>query len=95
MKPVAAHDIVLRPVVTEKTLREAQKLGAYTFAVHSEANKIQIRRAIETLFSVTVTDVRTAMRPGKPHRVGWSVSTTPAWKRATVTVKTGQSIDIY
>ena len=95
MRPVAAHDVVLRPVVTEKTLRMSTKLHAYTFVVHAEANKVQIRNAIQTLFGVNVVGIRTDVRAGKPRRTGWSVSTTPAWKRAIVTVKPGQSIDIY
>ncbi len=59
------------------------------------ANKIQIRHAVERLFKVKVADVRTDVRPGKPRRVGWRVKTTPEWKRAVVTVKAGQSIDVY
>ena len=95
MRPVDVHKILLRPVVTEKTLRQSQKLRAYTFEVHAEVNKVQIRHAVEALFDVDVTRVRTDIRPGKPRRVGWSVTTTPAWKRAIVTVKSGQSIDVY
>ena len=95
MRPVDVHKILLRPVVTEKTLRQSQKLRAYTFEVHSEVNKVQIRHAVEALFDVDVTGVRTDVRAGKPRRVGWSVTTTPSWKRAIVTVKSGQSIDVY
>lgn len=95
MKPVDAHDVVLRPVVTEKTLRQSEKLHAYTFEVHLEANKVQIRHAVESLFHVDVVGVRTDVRTGKPRRVGWNSTTTPSWKRAIVTVKPGQSIDVY
>lgn len=95
MNPAESHAVLLRPLVTEKTLRGSQKRNAYTFVVRMGANKIQIRQAIESLFGVKVANVRTDVRPGKPRRVGWSVKTTPEWKRAVVTVKAGQSIDVY
>jgi len=95
MNPAESHAVLLRPLVTEKTLRGSQKRNAYTFVVRMSANKIQIRQAIESLFGVKVANVRTDVRPGKPRRAGWAVKTTPEWKRAVVTVKAGQSIDVY
>ena len=87
--------IILKPVVTEKTLRLANRHRAYTFRVAPRANKVQVRDAIERLFDVTVTDVRTANHFGKYRRMGRSFGRTSAWKKAIVTVQEGDSIDIY
>ena len=87
--------VLLRPLVTEKTLRQSERRNAYTFAVHPRANKVQIRAAVESLFEVKVTGVRTDIRPGKPRRVGWHEKRTPEWKRAIVTLKAGDTIDLY
>jgi large subunit ribosomal protein L23 len=95
VNPTDPRQIVLRPVVTEKTLRTSERRNAYTFVVHAEANKVQIRRAVEALFDVQVTGVRTDLRIGKTRRVGWRSSQAPDQKRAIVTVKEGQSIDVY
>lgn len=95
MKTSSTRAILLRPLVTEKTLRESQTRNAYTFVVHANANKIQIRHAVESLFDVVVTGIRTDVRPGKPRRAGRKPTVTASWKRAVITVKTGQSIDVY
>jgi len=95
MSALDARAVILRPVVTEKTLRVSERRNAYTFAVHPDANKIQVRLAVEELFKVKVDAVRTDLRKGKPRRVGWSEMKTPTWKRAVVTLKAGQSIDVY
>ena len=87
--------VLLSPLVTEKTIRQSERKNAYTFAVHPRANKVQIRAAVETLFDVTVVGVRTDIRPGKPHRIGWHMKTTPDVKRAIVTLKQGDTIDMY
>jgi large subunit ribosomal protein L23 len=95
VNPTDPRQVVLRPVVTEKTLRTSERRNAYTFLVHPEANKVQIRRAVETLFEVKVTGVRTDVRIGKTRRVGWRTSQPADQKRAIVTLKAGQSIDVY
>lgn len=95
MSQLSHQDIVLRPVVTEKTLRAAERQNAYTFRVREDANKVQIRDAVERLFKVTVTDVRTQRYSGKRRRVGRSLGFTKAWKKAVVSVKQGDSIDFY
>jgi large subunit ribosomal protein L23 len=87
--------VVLRPLVTEKSLRQSEQRNAYTFAVDLRANKVQIRRAVEGLFDVTVVGVRTDVRPGKPRRMGRRMITTAEWKRAVVTLKAGDTIDLY
>jgi large subunit ribosomal protein L23 len=91
----APRDVVLRPLVTEKTLRQSERRNAYTFEVALHANKVEIRRAVERLFDVKVTGVRTQVRPGKPRRHGIRLVTTPARKRAVVTLKSGDSIELF
>jgi large subunit ribosomal protein L23 len=95
MKPSSPRDVILRPVVTEKSLRTSERRNAYTFEVHPKANKVQIRTAVETIFDVAVIGVRTDVRAGKPRRRGWKATTTPDRKRAIVTLKEGQTIDVY
>ena len=95
MNPTDPRQDVLRPVVTEKTLRQSERNNAYTFEVHPRANKVQIRGAVETIFKVDVVAVRTDTRIGKARRVGWRAVNAPDTKRAIVTLKEGQSIDVY
>jgi len=78
------HQIVVRPVVTEKSSAAYQTRKEYTFEVHPEANKFQIRDALQKLFNVTVTDVR-----------GRTRGTTARWKKAIVTLKDGDSIAVF
>jgi large subunit ribosomal protein L23 len=89
------REVVLRPVVTEKTLKRAERQNAYTFEVKDLANKVQIRRAVEHLFEVKVTGVRTQRVAGKMRRMGRSLGTTAPWKKAVVRVKSGQTIEFY
>lgn len=95
MTTATPHEIILRPVVTEKTLRMAERENAYTFKVARDANKVQIRQAIESLFTVRVEAVRTANFIGKYRRVGRYFGRTPNWKKAVVRVKEGDSIKFY
>mgnify|MGYP001604494421 CR=1 FL=1 len=95
MSELSYQDIVLKPVVTEKTLGDAERNNSYTFRVRENANKVQIREAIEHLFKVKVTDVRTQKYAGKQRRMGRSVGTTSSWKKAVVRVKDGDTIDFY
>jgi large subunit ribosomal protein L23 len=89
------QDIVRRPVVSEKTERERQLNRQFTFEVHQEASKIQVKAAIEKLFNVHVTDVRTAIARGKNKRVGRNMGRRPNWKKAIVTLKEGESIALF
>ena len=95
MKALKHEEVVLRPVVTEKTLRAAERENTYTFEVAQTANKVQIRKAIEHLFEVNVTDVRTQRYLGKGRRMGRSVGTTGNWKKALIRLKEGDTIDFY
>jgi large subunit ribosomal protein L23 len=95
MRALTTQDVILRPLITEKTLRIAERENAYTFQVRLIANKVQIREAIERLFDVRVLDVRTQMFRGKTRRVLRTVGATPNWKKAVVKVKEGDTIEFY
>ena len=86
--------VIIRPVVSEKSyvLATADK---YTFRVHPDAHKTQIRQAIEQLFEVTVVDVRTMSVKSKPKRRGYTSGRTRQWKKAIVQVRAGDSIPIF
>jgi len=90
------RSIILRPVVTEKSMREAEVGNCYTFEVHPEANKVEIGRAIEALFGVTVTNVNTMKVRGKQRRRSYRHRTgrTAQRKKAMVTLAEGDSIDV-
>jgi large subunit ribosomal protein L23 len=87
--------VLIRPLVTEKSLQTSERRNAYTFQVHPKANKIQIRGAVEALFDVTVVGVRTDVRRGKTRMRRFRPVETPDWKRAVVTLKQGDTIDLY
>ena len=89
-----ASQVIIRPVVSEKSyvLASADK---YTFRVHPDAHKTQIRQAVEQLFDVNVVEVRTMSVKSKPKRRGFTSGRTRAWKKAVVQVRPGQSIPIF
>jgi large subunit ribosomal protein L23 len=86
--------VIVRPVVSEKTYALAEA-GKYTFRVHDNAHKTQIRQAIEQLFDVNVVEVRTASVKSKPKRRGYTSGRTRTWKKAVVQVREGQAIPIF
>ena len=89
------HEVIRKPLVTEKSNigREEQNLA--TFAVDPRANKHDIQRAIEQLFDVQVVRVRTMRQPGKKRRVGMKIGRRPEWKKAIVELAEGQSIEFF
>ena len=89
-----AHAVLLAPVVSEKSYSLTED-GKYTFRVHPDAHKTQIRQAVEELFEVNVVSVHTANVRGKPKRRGFSTGTRRSWKKAIVTVREGQRIPIF
>ncbi len=89
------YEVVVRPVITEKSSAAFQERGEYTFQVHPQASKPQIRQAIESLFGVKVTGVWTSQVRGKERRVGQNVGRRPAWKKAIVTLREGDSIAVF
>jgi large subunit ribosomal protein L23 len=91
-----AHDIVIGPVITEKSTLLKEKGGALVFRVQRRANKTEIKKAIERIFDVKVAAVRTENVHGKFKRVGRFVGQRPDWKKAYVTLKPGQkSIEYF
>lgn len=87
-------DVLITPILSEKSVKLKDKENRYSFRVNPLANKVEIKNAVEALFKVKVEAVRTANMPGKMHRVGRSEGKRPDWKKAVVTVKTGQKIDM-
>jgi len=92
---LAVQEIVVRPLITEKAERNRQALRHYAFEVHRDASKIQVKQAVEKLFSVHVEDVRTSIARGKNKRVGRSIGRRPNWKKAIVTLKEGETISLF
>jgi large subunit ribosomal protein L23 len=89
-----AGQVIIRPVVSEKSYVLATA-GKYTFRVHPDAHKTQIKQAIEQLFEVDVLGVRTSSVPSKPKRRGFTAGRTRQWKKAVVQVREGQTIPIF
>ncbi len=91
------HDILIRPIVTEKMTAQGEKMGRYGFVVDRKSNKIQ--QAVEKEYGVTVTEVRTMIVRGK-SKTRYSKSnilhgSSSAYKKAIVTLKAGEAIDLY
>lgn len=85
----APQDIIIKPVISEKSMDSLQE-GKYTFKVAKNANKVEIKRAIETLFDgVKVAKVNTVNCRGRQRRVGMNIGKTPDWKKAIVTLAEG------
>lgn len=89
------YDIVAAPLITEKGTLVNAEGNHVVFRVRRDANKDEIRRAVETLFKVKVEKVRTLNILGKMHRVGKHMGRRPAWKKAYVTLAEGQRIDFF
>jgi large subunit ribosomal protein L23 len=89
------YSVVVRPLVTEKGTYQAQTLRAYAFQVNAEANKSQIKQAIEQIYNVRVLEVRTANRKGKRRRIGYKMGTTSHWKKAVVVLHPDYHIDLF
>ncbi|MCB5230471.1 MAG: 50S ribosomal protein L23 [Candidatus Cloacimonas sp.] len=86
------REIIIAPIFTEKASTQLGKHNSYSFRVSTIANKIEIKRAIEKIFSVVVTDVNTINMRGKVKRVGRHQGKKADWKKAIVTLKEGHSI---
>lgn len=88
-----AYDIIRRPRITEKSVHLQNAQNTYTFEVHQDANKVEIRKAVETLFKVKVARVTTLNRMGKARRIRGHAGQASDWKQARVTLADGQSIE--
>jgi large subunit ribosomal protein L23 len=89
------HQIILRPLVTEKGMHKASRCNAYAFEVNHQAGKNDIRRAVEELFNVTVVAIRTQNRKGKPRKSRFRSGMTKSWKKAIVTLDSEDKIDFF
>jgi large subunit ribosomal protein L23 len=92
MTPV---EVVKGPIITEKGTLVSELGNQVVFKVHPRANKIEIQQAIEALFKVKVTKVRTSRQLGKVRRVGKHLGRRPDWKKAYVTLAEGNRIDFF
>ena len=88
------YHVLQEPVLTEKGTDDTADRNAYHFRVPVDANKIEIRQAVERLFKVKVVRVNTLRVQGKVRRRGYSVGRTPDWKKAMVTLREGDTIEI-
>ena len=89
-----ATQVIIRPVISEKTFALAEA-GKYTFRIHDDAHKTEVRQAIEQPFDVGVVEIRTAWVKTKPKRRGYTSGRTRRWKKAIVQVRAGESIPIF
>ncbi|MCH2128622.1 MAG: 50S ribosomal protein L23 [Pirellulaceae bacterium] len=89
------HQVILKPLVTEKGMRRSYRDNQYAFEVNPLATKIDIRRSVESLFDVKVIKVRTQTRHGKPRRYRFRFGRTKSWKKAVVTLDKEQRIDFF
>ena len=90
-----AQKIIRKPLITEKSTRQKEANHQYAFEVHRDANKIEIQSAVERLFKVKVTQVRTCNVLGKIKRLGRKYGKRPDWKKAIVTLREGDRIDFF
>jgi large subunit ribosomal protein L23 len=95
MTASSAHDVLLRPVISEKSTMETEH-NNYTFAVARDANKFQIKAAVESEFRVTVLGVRVvSVQPKQKRRGRRTPGVVPGWKKAVVTIAAGQKIELF
>lgn len=92
-------EVLIKPILTEKANGQQDKLKRYAFKVAKKSNKLEIKKAIESFYGVTVVDVNTAVLPGKNKtrytKAGFVKGVRPAYKKAMVTVAEGETLDIY
>ena len=89
------NEVLLAPVVSEKSYEQIEADHKYSFRVHPDAHKTQIRQAVEELFDVHVVAVNVLKVQSKPKRRGMSRGRKPGWKKAVVQIKPGESIEIF
>jgi large subunit ribosomal protein L23 len=89
-----AHDVIIRPIVSEKSY-DLMEQNRYTFEVDRRASKPQIASAVEEIFGVTVSKVNTMNMSGKPRRLRYNKGLSRSWKKAVVTLKEGDTIDLF
>jgi len=88
-------NVIIKPLVTEKSTHQQATRNAYAFQVHAGANKQQIKHAVKKIYDVKVTDVRTMTRKGKPRRAKFKMTKTSDWKRAVVVLDENSRIELF
>jgi len=92
-------EVLIKPILTEKANAQQEKLKRYAFKVHRKANKLEIKKAVEDFYGVSVVDVNTLVAPGKNKtkftKAGFIKGVRPAYKKALVTLAEGDTIDLY
>ena len=95
MTATSLHDILLRPVISEKSVAQTER-NNYTFAVARDANKFQIKAAVEAEFKVNVLGVRVVnVKPKQKRRGRRTLGMVPGWRKAVVTIAAGQKIELF
>ncbi len=89
------YQIIRRPIITEKSSLQKDRHNQYTFEVDPDANKIEIKEAVEKIFKVKVSEVRTSNYAGKRKRLGRSMGRRPDWKKAVVMLRAGEHIEFF
>jgi len=89
------EEVLIKPLLTEKSSNETEKTNRYSFMVQLKANKYQIKDAVEKMFDVKVVNVRTSVLPGKSKRAGKSVKKTSSTKKAFVKIADGQKLELF
>jgi len=89
------HQVIFRPLVTEKGVHQAEKLNAYAFEIHPYATKRDVKNAVQSLWNVRVVEVRTQTRRGKPRRSRILVGHTTDWKKAIVQLHADDRISFF
>ena len=92
---LTSRQVLIAPVVSEKSYEQIEANHRYSFRVHPDAHKTQIRQAVETLFDVHVERVNILKVQPKPKRRGWTRGTRKGWKKAIVQIRAGESIEIF
>lgn len=92
-------DVLIKPILSEKANKQAEKMNRYAFIVDKKANKLEIKKAVEGFYGVTVSEVNTIVVPSKAKakytKAGFIVGRKPSKKKAIVTVAEGETIDLY
>ena len=88
------YDVIIQPLITEKVMTAMQRHNTYAFRVNPEANKLEVKHAIEKAFNVKVKNVRTLRVRGKVKRYKFARGQQPTWKKAIVTLQEGHRLDI-
>ena len=89
------RNVIIKPLVTEKSTHQQQTRNAYAFQVHRDANKPEIKKAVEAIYNVKVLEVRTMTRKGKPRRTKFKMTHGSDWKRAVVVLDENSRIELF